>query len=147
MGLSSRGAPPPISNARARSGLRFGLPGELSTIAAAAAPSTFDVFGAKKCNASVVPGWTPEAPNAPRNRTLFTQDHFGKNGSSDTTQETPSLGEYTALKFLPNALFLSVRRPAVTNRRPLDPNCSSTNPPTVTLRGLDSSASVMDPAL
>src|SRR3989454_12855633 len=122
MRLSSSVASPPISNSRARSGLRFGLPSELSTIAAASAPSTFDVFGAKKCNASVVPGWTPEAPNAPRNRTLFTQDHFGKNGSSDTTQETPSFGEYTAVKFFPNGLVLLGRRPGLTNKRPLNPD-------------------------
>jgi len=51
------------------------------------------------------------------------------------------------LKFLPNALFLSVRRPAVTNRRPLNPNCCSTNAPIVTVLALDSSAWGIDPAV
>ena len=47
-------------------------------IAGVSALSTLDAFGRKKRSASVVPGCTPEAPTAPRSRTLLIQLNLGK---------------------------------------------------------------------
>ena len=51
------------------------------------------------------------------------------------------------MKFLPNALFLSVRKPAVTYSRLLYPNSCSTNAPNVTVLSVASSACGVDPAV
>ena len=55
-------------------------------------PWTLAVVGRKKRIASVAPGCTPEAPTAPRRRTLLIQLHLGKNGSWEITYETLSFG-------------------------------------------------------
>src|SRR5207249_10887973 len=94
-------------------------------------PLTLAVCGRKKRVASVVPGWTPDAPMAPRSRTLLIQLHLGKNGSSEITYDTLSFGYQTVLKSLPKALLSSARRPPLMKSRSLNPNCCSMNPPTV----------------
>ena len=53
---------------------------------------TLAVCGRKNRAASVVPGWTPEAPIAARRRTLLIQLSLGKNGSSEITYDTLSFG-------------------------------------------------------
>src|ERR1051325_2842775 len=104
---------------------------ELSTRLATSAASTFAAFGAKNRSASVVPGWFPEKPSAPRSRRLPSQDHLGKKGSWEATHDTLALGEDTALKFDPKALLSSARRAPVTNSRSRRPTCCCTNTPSV----------------
>ena len=53
---------------------------------------TLAVCDRKNRAASVVPGWTPEAPIAARRRTLLIQLSLGKNGSSEITYDTLSFG-------------------------------------------------------
>jgi len=55
-------------------------------------PSTLAVAGEKNGIASVEPGCVPEAPRAPRSRRSDSQLRTGKNGSSETTHETPNFG-------------------------------------------------------
>ena len=90
--LSNSVASPPISYSRARSGFKLAFPMALKISAELSVLSTLAVVGRKKRKASVLPGWTPEAPIAPRSRRLFSQCHFGKPGSSERTYDTLSFG-------------------------------------------------------
>src|SRR5262245_13450494 len=81
--------------------------------------------------ASLGPGWTPEAPYADRRRSELSHDSCGKKPSSEMIHEMLAFGYHTLWKFVPNALFWSVRSAAVTNRRSLNPIASSAKKPSV----------------
>src|SRR6476659_9294991 len=81
--------------------------------------------------ASLGPGCTPDAPYADRRRSEFSHDICGKKPSSEMIHETLALGYHTLWKFVPKALFWSVRNAAVTNRRSLNPSASSAKKPSV----------------
>ena len=58
-------------------------------------------------------------------------DHFGKNDSSEISQERLAFGYFTLWNFVPNALFWSVRTATVKNSRSRNAPCSCTNSPSV----------------
>ena len=72
------------------------------------------------------PGETPDAPYALRSRNWFSQLYFGKKLSSEMIQDTLAFGYTIREKFVPNALFWSVRAATVTNSRSRNAACSWT---------------------
>src|SRR5215475_2344363 len=101
----------PVSSSCERSGLRNGLPGfdarrpDVGFPVFASFVVIPEVTAEYVARADVAPGCTPLTPNAVRKRNALIQSRFGKNDSSERSQDALSLGYFTFWNFVPNALF------------------------------------------
>src|SRR5438552_6613779 len=106
---SNTWASKPYSISVVTSGLSLGFPRYPRTMYGTLTPLIGPIDALKYGMAAVAPGCTPAFPHDVRRRSELTRRLFGKNDSSDVTQETPRFGYTTVPCWKPKALFLSVR--------------------------------------